>query len=211
MSNLRILIADDHDLLRRGVKSLLESHAGWTVCAEARTGLEAVAHAEEKRPDIAILDITMPDLNGIEAGRRIRKSCPKTEVLLLSVHHSDQLIREIFESGIRGFILKSDSDRDLVAAVEVLSNHRPWITPCATELLLSGKGGVNEKLERLTSREREIVQLLAESKTSKEIASKLGISTKTAETHRANIMRKLEIHSISDLVRYAVRNQIIEP
>ena len=211
MSNLRILIADDHDLLRRGVKSLLESHAGWTVCAEARTGLEAVAHAEGLKPDIAILDITMPDLNGIEAGRRIRKSCPKTEVLLLSVHHSDQLIREIFESGIRGFILKSDSDRDLVAAVEVLSNHRPWITPCATELLLSGKGGVNEKLERLTSREREIVQLLAESKTSKEIASKLGISTKTAETHRANIMRKLEIHSISDLVRYAVRNQIIEP
>src|SRR5690348_12446380 len=211
MSNLRILIADDHDLLRRGVKSLLEAHPGWTVCAEARTGLEAVAQAEQLTPDIAILDITMPDLNGIEAGRRIRKACPRTEVLLLSVHHSDQLIREIFESGIRGFILKSDSDRDLVTAVEVLSNHKPWITPCATELLLSGKGGVNEKMERLTSREREIVQLLAESKTSKEIASKLGISTKTAETHRANIMRKLEIHSISDLVRYAVRNQIIEP
>ncbi|HEX5423695.1 MAG TPA: response regulator transcription factor [Candidatus Acidoferrales bacterium] len=211
MTNLRILIADDHDLLRRGVKALLESHSGWTVCAEARTGLEAVAHAEELRPDIAILDIAMPDLNGIEAARRLQDACPRTEILLLSVHHSDQLIREIIESGIRGFVVKSDSDQDLLKAVEALSTHKPWMTGVAAELLLSGKGGLDKKLERLTSRERETVQLLAEGKTSKEIASALGISVTTAETHRANLMRKLEVHSVGELVRYAVRNQIIEP
>jgi len=207
----RILIADDHDLLRRGVKALLESHPGWTVCAEARTGLEAVVHAEELRPDIAILDIAMPDMNGIEAARRIRKACPRTEILLLSVHHSDQLIRQIIEAGVRGFIVKSDSDQDLLKAVETLSNHKPWMTGVAAELLVSSREGQNDNLERLTSREREIVQLLAEGKTSKQIATALGISVKTAETHRANLMRKLEIHSVSELVRYAVRNQIIEP
>lgn len=211
MTNLRILIADDHDVIRRGLKSVLESRPGWTVCGEARTGQEAVAHAEELRPDVAVLDITMPELNGIEAARRIKRACPRTEILLLSVHHSDQLIRQLLEAGVRGFIVKSDSDQDLLKAVETLSNHKPWMTGSAAELLLSSKGSHSEKLERLTSREREIVQLLAEGKTGKEIASALGISIKTTETHRANIMRKLEIHSVSEIVRYAVRNQIIEP
>lgn len=211
MADLRILVADDHALLRRGVRTLLESHPGWTICAEAATGREAVALAEKLRPEIAILDVTMPEMNGIEAAKRILKSCPNTEILLLSVHYTDQLIREIFEAGVRGYVIKSDSDSELVMAVEALSNHKPWFTPCATELLLTAKGDPNEKLQRLTSREREIVQLLAEGKTSKEVASKLGISVKTAETHRANVMRKLEIHSLSDLVRYAVRNRIIEP
>ena len=207
--SLRILVADDHDLVRRGLRSLLESHTGWKVCAEARTGQEAVTQAGELRPDIAILDITMPELNGVEAAKRIRKTCPHTEILLLSVHHSDQLVREIFEAGVRGYIVKSDSERDLLSAVEALSNHKPWVTGCATELLLSK--GSNEEPDRLTSREREIVQLLAEGKTSKEIASALAISVKTAETHRANIMRKLGFHSVSELIRYAVRNEIIEP
>ncbi|HEV2206466.1 MAG TPA: response regulator transcription factor [Candidatus Acidoferrales bacterium] len=211
MGNLRILIADDHDLVRRGLKVLLESRPGWTICAEARTGVEALALAEELKPEIAILDITMPELNGIEAARRIRKVCPQTEVLLISVHHSDSLVRDIFHAGVRGFVVKSDSDRDLVTAVESLSNHKPWITPCAADLLLSAKGDPAAKMERLTPREREIVQLLAEGSTSKQIATTLAISIKTADTHRANIMRKLEIHSVSDLVRYAVRNQIIEP
>jgi len=173
-------------------------------------GQEAVAQAEELRPDVAILDIAMPELNGVEAARRILKTCPKTEILLLSVHHSDQLVREIFEAGVRGYIVKSDSDRDLIIAVEALSNHKPWITPCAEEVLLN-EHGLDERAERLTSREREIVQLLAEGRTSKEVASALSISTKTAETHRANIMRKLGFHSVSELVRYAVRNEIIEP
>jgi DNA-binding NarL/FixJ family response regulator len=218
MKTIRILIADDHDLMRRGLKSLLETHQGWTICAEAHTGREAVSKAEELKPDIVILDITMPELNGVEAARRILKASPNTEILVLSVHYSDQLIRDILDAGVRGYIVKSDSDRDLVIAVEALSNHKPFFTPRATELILSNfnsKGGSTEVPdvigERLTSREREIVQLLSEGKTSKEVASALGISVKTAETHRANIMRKLEIHSVSELVRYAVRNQIIEP
>lgn len=218
MKNIRILIADDHDLMRRGLKVLLEARPGWSVCAEANTGREAVAKAEALRPDIAILDITMPELNGVEAARRILKASPNTEVLVLSVHYSDQLIREILEAGVRGYIVKSDSDRDLVIAVEALSNHKPFFTPRATELILDNfnqKGSLtlapDDIGERLTSREREIVQLLSEGKSSKEVASALSISVKTAETHRSNIMRKLNIHSVSELVRYAVRNQIIEP
>ena len=219
MKTLRILIADDHDLMRRGLKALLESHPGWAICAEAHTGREAVAKAEEHKPDIVILDITMPELNGIEAARRILKVSPNTEILVLSVHYSDQLIRDILDAGVRGYIVKSDSDRDLIIAVEALANHKPFFTPRATELILSNFSNKGASVaetavavgDRLTSREREIVQLLSEGKSSKEVASVLSISVKTAETHRANIMRKLEIHSVSELVRYAVRNQIIEP
>lgn len=219
MASLRILIADDHDLMRRGLRALLESHPGWEICGEASTGREAVSLTEELKPDIIILDITMPELNGVDAARRILRSTPETEVLLLSVHYSDQLIREILEAGIRGYIVKSDSDRDLVIAVEALANHKPFFTPRATELILNylhkRPGDPSDPPDtigdRLTTREREIVQLLSEGKSSREVATALNISVKTAETHRANIMRKLEIHSVSELVRYAVRNQIIEP
>jgi DNA-binding NarL/FixJ family response regulator len=219
MKTLRILIADDHDLMRRGVKTLLLSHPGWEVCGEAHTGREAVTKAEELKPDIAILDISMPDLNGVDAAKRIRKTSPDTEVLILSMHYSDQLIRDILEAGVRGYIVKSDSDRDLIIAVETLANHKPFFTPRATEVMLTnfneGKSRTGIPTEsmrdRLTSREREIVQLLAEGKSSKEVATSLNISVKTAETHRANIMRKLQLHTVSELVRYAVRNQIIEP
>ena len=217
MKTLRILIADDHDLMRRGVKALLQSRPGWEVCGEAHTGREAVAKAEELKPDVVILDISMPDLNGVDAAKRIRKASPDTEVLILSVHYSDQLIRDILEAGVRGYIVKSDSDRDLVIAVETLANHKPFFTPRATEVMLTNfnegktKADLPETMrDRLTSREREIVQLLAEGKSSKEVASSLNISVKTAETHRANIMRKLQLHTVSELVRYAVRNQIIE-
>jgi DNA-binding NarL/FixJ family response regulator len=218
MKPLRILIADDHDLVRRGVKALLQAHADWQICGEAVTGREAVAKAQELKPDIVILDISMPDLNGVEAARRIRKASANTEVLILSMHYSDQLIREIVDAGVRGYIVKSDSDRDLIIAVETLAKHRPFFTPLATDVILSkfNAGGpvtdVPESIrDRLTSREREIVQLLAEGKSSKEIASSLNLSVKTVETHRANIMRKLDMHNVSELVRYAVRNQIIEP
>jgi DNA-binding NarL/FixJ family response regulator len=217
MKNLRILIADDHDLMRRGVRTLLEAHPGWEICAEAPTGREAVAKAEELKPDIVILDISMPDLNGLEAARRIRSGSPNTEILILSMHYSDQLIRELLEAGVRGYIIKSDSDRDLIIAVETLATHKPFFTPRATEVILGNLqvAGARAQLpstirERLTSREREIVQLLAEGKSSKEVASSLCISVKTAETHRANIMRKLQLHTVTELVRYAVRNQIIE-
>ena len=218
VKRLRILIADDHDLMRRGVKMLLESQVGWEVCGEAKTGHEAVNKVEQLRPDILVLDISMPDLNGLEAARRIRKASPSTEILILSIHYSDQLIREIVDAGVRGYIVKSDSDRDLIIAMEALARHKPFFGPHAAEVILSNfsaggplKEGVELVSERLTSRQREIVQLLAEGKSSKEVASFLGISVKTAETHRANIMRKLEIHNINELVRYAVRNQIVEP
>lgn len=217
MKTVRILIADDHDLMRRGVRTLLEPHPGWEICGEATTGREAVAKAEELKPNIVILDISMPDLNGVDAAKRIKKASPDTEVLIFSAHYSDQLIREILEAGVRGYIVKSDSDRDLVIAVESLAKKKPFFTSRATEVMLTSfsdggpKQDVSEPLrDRLTTREREIVQLLAEGKSSKEVASSLNISVKTAETHRANIMRKLELHSVSELVRYAVRNQIIE-
>jgi DNA-binding NarL/FixJ family response regulator len=217
MKNLRILIADDHDVVRRGIKSLIESRAEWQVCDEAHSGREAVAKAEEGKPDIVVLDITMPELNGLEAARRIRKVSPNSEILVLSMHYSDQLIKEVLDAGVRGFVVKSDSDRDLIIALEALANHKPFFTSTATEVMLANihrPGSIpapgQMRNSRLTSREREIVQLLSEGKSSKEVASSLGISVKTAETHRANIMRKLEIHSVSELVRYAVRNQIIE-
>jgi DNA-binding NarL/FixJ family response regulator len=217
MKNLKILLADDHSLLRRGLRSILDAQPSWQVCAEAHTGREAVTQATQLRPDVVVLDVCMPELNGIEATRQIRKVSPRSEVLILSVHESKHLVREVIEAGARGYLLKSDSDGELVAAIDSLARHKPFFTGHATETLLSGcavdSGIANQDREtgqRLTAREREIVQLLAEGKTSKEVASVLNISTKTAETHRAHIMRKLEFHSVGEIVRYAVRNQIID-
>ena len=217
MKHLRILVADDHDIVRRGIKSLIESRPGWQVCDEARSGREAVAKAEERKPDIVVLDISMPELNGLEAARKIRKLSPDSEILILSVHYSDQLIKDILDVGVRGFVVKSDSDRDLIIALETLANHKPFFTSMATEVMLTNfqrPGSIpapgEMRTSRLTSREREVVQLVSEGKSSKEVSSSLGISVKTAETHRANIMQKLDIHSVSELVRYAVRNEIVE-
>jgi DNA-binding NarL/FixJ family response regulator len=218
MTPVRILLADDHDLIRRGVRALLEAHPGWEVCGEASTGWEAVRKAEQLRPNIAIVDITMPELNGLEAARRIRKASSRTEVLIFSMHYSDQLIRDVLDAGARGYVVKSDSARDLIGAVEALSNHKPFFTPRATELILNNVGHPDESgavgpesfVDRPTAREREIIQLLSEGKTTKEAAAALGISVKTAETHRANVMRKLQVHSVTGLVLYAVRNRIIE-
>jgi DNA-binding NarL/FixJ family response regulator len=218
VESLRILIADDHQLFRDGVRALLQSHAGWEICGEARTGREAVAKAIELRPDIIILDISMPDLNGVDAARRIRMASKNTEILILSMHYSDQLIREIVDSGARGYVLKSDPDHDLLTAVETLARHKPFFTSQAAEVIKSefDAGEPITKIpklwgNRVTSREREIIQLLAEGNRNNEIASSLGISFKTVQAHRSNVMRKLEMHNISELVRYAVRNQIIEP
>ena len=212
---MRILIADDHDLMRRGIATLLRSHEGWEICAEARTGFEAVSQAEKQKPDIAILDIAMPGLNGLDAARKIRKVSPRTEILVLSVHYSDQLIRDILDAGVRGYVVKSDSDRDLVLAVEALANHQPFFTSRVTEVMLDSWNTPSDTSaevvkSRLSSRQQEIVQLLSEGKTSKDVALRLNISAKAVETYRANIMRKLQLHSISELVRYAVRNRIVE-
>lgn len=216
MKSVRILIADDHDLIRHGIQDLLESREGWKICGEARTGREAVNKTQQLKPDVVVLDISMPDLNGIEAARQIRKMSPRTEVLILSMHHSKQLIREAIDAGVRGFVGKSDSNRDLVIAVEAIAGHRPFFTPDVTEVLLNKFDRDGEEMpvlvsESLSPRQREIVQLFSEGKTAKEVASLLNISIKTTETHRANIMRKLQIHNIAELVRYALRNQIIEP
>jgi DNA-binding NarL/FixJ family response regulator len=218
LSLLRILIADDHDLVRRGIKSFLESHAGWTVCGEAQTGVEAVEKARELSPDIAILDITMPELNGIDAARKIQKESPQTKTLIVSMHYSENIVREVLAAGIRGYVVKSDSVRDLGAAIEAVANGKTFFTSLATKEMLtdlrarcSNSPEAEPIDDRLTSREREILQLLSEGKIAKEVAAVLNISVKTVETHRSNMMRKLEIHNAADLVRYAVRNRIIEP
>ena len=214
---LRILVADDHDVMRIGIRELLGTHDGWEVCAEARDGREAVAKTEQLKPDIVILDVNMPELNGIEAARKIRKKFASTEVLIISFDYSDQLIREMVGAGVRGFVVKADSERDLVAAVEALSNHKSFFTSRASDVILGRVRGYSQGEDlkelarsRLTPREREIVQLLAEGKSSKEVAESLTISVKTADTHRANVMRKLDLHSVTELVRYAVRNQIVK-
>lgn len=211
MGPLRILVADDHDLMRRGIKTIIESRKGWEICGEALTGTQAVAKAQELKPDVAILDISMPELNGIEAAKRIRKTSEKTEILMLSMHYSDQIIRDVIDTGIRGYVVKSDSGRDLSKALENLAVHKPFYSGRVSDVIANPpRQDENKPSTRVTSRESEIIQTLSEGKSSKEVAVQLNISVKTVETHRANIMRKLELHSVSELVRYAIRNQIIE-
>jgi DNA-binding NarL/FixJ family response regulator len=215
---LRILIADDHEVVRQGVRAILEAQPGWSIVAESANGLEAVEQAQQAKPDIALLDISMPLLNGLEATKQILKLNPDTQVLILTMHESNELVQDVLAAGARGYVLKTDAKRDLVNAVRSLSERRPFFTSKVAEMVLEGyrqRGApVGTEIsigERLTSRERQILQLLAEGKSSKEVALALDISAKTAETHRANIMRKLDLHSLADLVRYAIRNRIIEP
>lgn len=214
---VRLLLADDHEIVRRGLRALLESETGWEVVAEACDGRDAIEKTKQMKPDIAILDISMPSLNGLEAARQIVTSAPHTKVLILTVHDSDPLIQQVLEAGARGYLLKSDAGRDLVAAVDALRRNKTFFTPKVAQILLEGYLGKNPKEAasegscfRLTGRQREIVQLLAEGKSSKEVACALGLSVKTAETHRANIMRRLDCHSVTALVRYAIRNHIID-
>ncbi|HYL86448.1 MAG TPA: response regulator transcription factor [Candidatus Angelobacter sp.] len=207
---IRILVADDHHVVRAGLRALLESQNGWQVCAEASNGREAVDKAVKLKPDVAVLDIAMPLLNGVEAARQIHKLSPKTEILILTMHDSDTLVHEVMEAGATGYVLKDDADRDLISAVDALLQHQPYLSSRASDAASRAAGGERPARSRLTPREREIVQLLAEGKSNKEVADLLGISVKTAETHRANIMLKMDFHSITELVRYAVRNKIIQ-
>ena len=214
---VRILIADDHHVVRTGLRALLESKSGWQVCAAATNGREAVEQAGQLKPDVAVLDIGMPLLNGVEATRQIRKLSPHTEILILTMHDSELLVHEVLEAGAHGYILKDDADRNLIAAVDALRRHKPFLSPRVSDAVSktvqhTGEGFATQRSSRsrLTPREREIVQLLAEGKSNKEVAAVLGISVKTAETHRANIMLKLDFHSVTELVRYAVRNKIIQ-
>jgi DNA-binding NarL/FixJ family response regulator len=207
MNPLRLLIADDHAVVRAGLRSLLESHKGWEVCAEAADGREAVEKAAKFKPDILILDIGMPLLNGVEAARRIHKALPKSEILILTMHESDELVQQVVEAGARGYILKDEADRILLAAIDALRQHKPYFSTRVADVADPPK----PSRSRLTPREREILQLLAEGKSNKEVATLLDISVNTAEAHRANIMLKLGFHSLPDLVMYAVRNKIIQP
>jgi DNA-binding NarL/FixJ family response regulator len=212
---LRILIADDHEVARKGVRSLLEDHAGWEVCGEARDGREAVDLATDLNPDVLLLDIGMPNLNGLDAARQILATTPDARILILTIHDSEQVVREVLSAGARGFLLKSDAGRDLVAAVEALQNRRTFFTSKVAQMMLDGYLRPHEERDTseqhiLTPREREVIQLVAEGKTTKEIANTLSLSVKTAETHRTNLMRKLDLHSIADLTLYAVRNGIVQ-
>jgi DNA-binding NarL/FixJ family response regulator len=215
---LRILIADDHEVVRRGLCTLLQSHEGWEICGEATDGRAAVEKAKQLKPDVVILDIGMPNLNGLAATRQLVHEDPLCKVIVLTITDSDQVIREALDAGARGFVLKSDAARDLVTAVEALQRNRMFFTPRVNDMVLNGflgRGPIGvtssaPQLPQLTPREREVIQLLAEGKSSKEVASALNLSTKTAETHRSNIMRKLGLHSIRDLVVYAVKNNIIQ-
>lgn len=217
---LRILIADDHEVARRGIRALLESHPDWEVSAEAKDGREAVELASSMKPDLVLLDIGMPNLNGLEAARQILATSPEVAILILTMHDTDHVVREVLRAGARGFLLKSDAGRDLVAAVEAIQLQRTFFTTRVSQMVLDGyldrdnHDDASSKKENdlgdiLTAREREVIQLLAEGKTSKEVAVALKLSVKTAETHRTNLMRKLGLHSVADLTRYAVRNGIV--
>src|ERR1700687_623128 len=212
MNNFRILVSYPHEIVRYGLVSLIELHPGWEVCAEADNGRMAVDKVKEFKPDVAILDIGMPVLNGLEATRQIRRDNPHVKVLILTITDPDPAIRAAVDAGARGFVLKSDVARDVVAAVEALQYNRTFFTARASEMILSGYLGnarVTNKdemtLPTLTSREREVISLLAEGKATKEVACLLDVSTKTAETHRRNLMRKLNLHSVSEFVLFAPR------
>jgi DNA-binding NarL/FixJ family response regulator len=210
---LRIVLADDHDVVRRGLRELLNEQPGWEVVGEAMTGRQAVELARALVPHIAVIDLTMPELNGLEATRQIRKALPNTEVLIFTMHESEQLIREVLAAGARGYLLKSDAARHVVSAIESLARHKPYFTGKVSETILEtflrrDASDTATGNDILTGREREIIQLLAEGRSNKQIANSLKISVKTVETHRASIMRKLDAHSVVDIVRYAVRNSL---
>jgi DNA-binding NarL/FixJ family response regulator len=216
MDALRLLVADDHEIVRKGLRSILEAQPGWQVAAEASDGREAVDKAKELKPDVTVMDIGMPSLNGLEAARQILKHDVRAKILILTMHESDPLIREVLDAGARGYVLKTDASRDLVSAINAIRSNKTFFTAKVAQIVLDGYLDKKPKKEtenaqsRLTPRQREIVQLLAEGKSSKEVAVALNLSVKTAETHRANIMRRLDCHSVSELVRYAVRNNIIQ-
>jgi len=216
MKPLSILIADDHAVVRRGLRALLETQPGWWVCAEARDGNEAVGEAQRLKPELAILDIGMPELSGLQATARIRKAVPDTRVLILTMHNDGDLVEATVKAGAHGYLLKSDAEQDLIAAVDALMQNRTFFPPTVSAILPNalrsdprGAPPVSPS-DSLTNREQEITQLLAEGRSNKEVATKLCISTRTVENHRASIMKKLRCRSMADLVRYAIRSKIVE-
>ena len=215
MNAFRILVADDHPVFRFGLCSLLGSHEEWEVCGEAADGRDAVEKCGQVKPDLLILDICMPKLNGVDAARQILKSNPAQRILVLTDVNSEQVVRDCLEAGVRGSVFKSDGTDDLTTAVEALQRHKSIFSSRVSDLIMDGYlqqhrvGPAAAKAPKLSPREREVVQLLGEGKTTKEVAMVLNVTVKTAETHRSNLMLKLKLHSIAELVLYAVRNEIV--
>jgi DNA-binding NarL/FixJ family response regulator len=212
---LRILVVDDHELVRRGIRGLLRARRGWTIIGEAASGREAVAKANNLKPDVVIVDVSMPDLDGLQATRQIREATPTTEVVVLTMHESDQMVRRALDAGALGYVLKSDLAAHLVNAVKDVSAGKLFLTPRVSDMVLKGflkigkQPGPTEYLQaRPTPREVEIIRLLAEGKANKKIAAELGITIRTVETHRAKIMLKLGLHSLTELIHYAIRHGI---
>jgi DNA-binding NarL/FixJ family response regulator len=215
MGTLRLVVADDHEVVRRGLRRLLETQPGWEVVAEAADGKEALKKVLETNPDVTMLDIRMPSLNGLEVAREIIKSGSKTRILILTIDESDAMICAVLDAGARGYVLKGDATRDLVTAVQALRDGKTFFTSMVQEMILSGflkKAAKTSELpaSRLTAGQRKILKLLAEGKNSQEAAESLGISVKTVETQRTNMMRRVNCHSLSELIRYAIRNNIVE-
>ena len=216
MRNLRILIADDHGLLRRGVRTILQARRGWKIVGEAANGREALEKTLKLKPDVAVLDISMPELDGLEVTRQIRKSLPDVKVLVLTMHESVQMIRKALDAGATGYLLKSDLINHLPKAVKAVAENKCFLTPKISEIILQGfinagnnPNEVKPADPRITPREMEIIRLLAEGKSNKELATQLGISVRTVEAHRGKIMLKLGLHSLAELIHYAMRNEII--
>ena len=219
MNQVRILLADDHEVVRHGMRAILQTRCDWEVCGEAKDGMEAVAMAEQLNPDVVVMDICMPNLNGLEATRQILRKQAGQKILIVTVTDTEQVIRTALEAGARGFVLKSDAARDLVSGVEAVQQNSTFFTPRVSQMIrdsfhsLDSSVPLNSQVEgnrrALTPRERQIVQLLAEGKSTKDVATILAISFKTAETHRNNIFRKLNIHSLVELAWYALRNNIV--
>jgi DNA-binding NarL/FixJ family response regulator len=209
---LRILVADDHDFIRQGTCAVLERQPGWEICGLAANGREAVAQASQLKPDIVVMDMTMPELNGVDAALQIKRRLPETEIVLLSAHQSEEVIRSAFKAGVKSFIFKTEAHDLLVESVRALARHQVFLTPKVSQVLLADVVDSNQADvgKSLSAREREILQLIAEGKTNNEVAKALSITVRTAENHRASVMRKLRADSVADLVRYAIRNKLIE-
>jgi two-component system, NarL family, response regulator NreC len=208
---IRVVLADDHVLVRQGLKSLLEREE-FKVVAEASDGQEAVRQVESLHPDIAIMDISMPTLNGIDAARELGRSCPKTKTILLTQHEEDQYVSEALEAGVKGYVLKSQVASDLVQAIQQVSRGQVYLSPGVSRAVMEAYRSKSERpADPLSARERQVLQLIAEGKSTKDVASLLGISVKTAESHRTRLMQKLDIHETASLVRYAVRRGIVQP
>jgi len=208
---IRILLADDHALVRQGFRMILEAQPDMEIVGQAGNGREAVELAEKLRPDVVVMDVAMPELNGTEATRRLAASTPRTRVLALSMHKDSVYVREILRAGARGYLLKDSGDTDLVAAVRAVAKGEGYISPAVSDAVLSDyRKHVTDPLDLLTGREREVLQSIAEGKTNKEIATALNLSVYTVEAHRGRIMEKLNLHSTGELVRFALRNGLID-